>query len=219
VLVIGAGGLGCPALWALAPRVALTVVDHDRVDPSNLHRQILHRTEDVGRLKAESAVDGLRRRWPQADVEPLPLEIDRDNARTLIARHDVVIDGTDSFSTKFLLNDVCLDLDVPLVHGGVVGWSGQLMTVRRGHACFRCIFEDPPDPQSAPSCQTAGVLGPVCGVIGAMMAEEAWSILEGQAALAGTLLMFDARRDTWRRITPRRRPACPAHPASEVATW
>jgi molybdopterin-synthase adenylyltransferase len=217
--VIGAGGLGCPALLTLGAEVPLTLVDPDRVDMSNLQRQILHRTEDVGRLKVDSAEDALRRRWPGVDIHKVPGRIGEGNARQLIAGHDVVLDGTDSFPTKFLLNDVCLELGVPLVHGGVVGWTGQLMTVLRGHACFRCIFEAAPTPGSESSCQTAGVLGAVCGVIGGLMAEEALAILDGRPALAGTLMVFEARTDTWRRISPRPRASCPAHPASEVATW
>jgi adenylyltransferase/sulfurtransferase len=224
IAVIGAGGLGCPALLALGPQlahrgVAVTIIDDDRVDETNLHRQILHRTCDVGRPKAESAAAALKRRWPMLEVRPLVTRVESANADALLRGYDLVIDGTDSFAAKFLLTDVCIALGVPLVHGGVVGFTGQLMTIMPGHACFRCIFEAPPAPGDAPSCQQAGVLGPVCGVIGGAMAREALAILDGRATLRGTLLVFDAMAERWRRLTPRPRTGCSAHSSPEVATW
>lgn len=219
-LVIGAGGLGCPALLALAPTAGLrlTIVDDDRVDESNLQRQILHRSADVGRLKVESARDALWRRWPGAQLELVAARLDADNAASLVTAHDVVLDGSDSFATKFLLNDVCLSSGVPLVHGGVVGLAGQLMTVLDGHACFRCIFEAPPEAGAVGSCREAGILGAVAGVVGGRMAKEALAILDGRPLLAGTLLRFDARTG-WRSSTPRQRPSCPAHATQAGATW
>ena len=219
VLVVGAGGLGCPVLLGLGPDVRLTIVDHDRVEVSNLQRQILHRTTDVGRFKAESAAEALGRRWPGSAVEPRVTRLDPTNAHDLVSTHDVIIDGTDSFDAKFLLNDVCCELSVPLVHGAVLGLTGQLMTVMPGTACYRCIFEAPPLPGAAASCQEAGVLGAVCGVIGGRMAREAKAVLVGAPTLAGTLLVFDGLRNRWRSMTPRPRAACPAHRAPEVATW
>jgi adenylyltransferase/sulfurtransferase len=220
ILLVGAGGLGCPTLLALGSSgAAITLVDDDRVDVSNLQRQILHRATDVGRLKVDSAAEAMRRRSSANRVAPVALRLDGGNARGLVEGHDVVLDGTDSFETKFLLNDVCLSLEIPLVHAGVVGFAGQLMTVVRGHACFRCIFEAPPEPNTVPTCQDAGILGAVCGVIGGLMAREALAILDGRPQLAGTLLEFDARSNRWRRLSPRARASCPAHESLEAAAW
>jgi molybdopterin/thiamine biosynthesis adenylyltransferase len=196
----------------------LTIVDHDFVDVSNLQRQILHRTTDVGRPKSESARDALLRRQPGLSIHAVVTRLDSGNVQELIAGHDLVVDGTDSFETKFLLNDSCLSLGVPLIHGAVVGWIGQLMTVRTGHACYRCIFEQPPALGSAPSCQQAGILGAVAGVIAGRMAREALACLAGKPELSGTMLRFDARRLTWRHIAPRPRPDCAAHERLEVAS-
>jgi adenylyltransferase/sulfurtransferase len=216
VLVVGAGGLGCPALLALAPVLAarggrLGVIDPDVVELSNLNRQILHRTEDVGRAKAESARAALARRWPALDLQATVGRVDAGNAGSLIAGWDVVVDGTDSFAAKFLLNDACVRAGVPLVHGGVVRLSGQLMSIVPGSACYRCIFEAPPPPGVAPSCSEAGIIGAFAGVIGALQAKEALAILDGAPALAGTLLVVDGRSDERRRVRVRPRPDCAAH--------
>jgi adenylyltransferase/sulfurtransferase len=219
VLVIGAGGLGCPVAFALAPHVRLTIVDDDRVDVSNLQRQILHRTADVTKPKVSSIGEALRRRWPGATMDQIETRFDRSNAAALIHGHDLVLDCTDSFEAKFLLNDECLAQGVPLVHGGVVGWSGQVMSIARGHACFRCIFEAPPPPGATPSCQEAGVLGAMCGVIAGRMSREALAVLEGRPSLLGALAIYNGLSDGWRRIAPRLRPGCTAHSAAEVATW
>lgn len=215
VLVVGAGGLGCPALYALAPHVgALGIVDDDVVELSNLNRQILHRTMDVGRAKVESARDALLRRWPRADVTAVRARVTAENAAEIVRGWDVVLDGTDSFAAKFLLNDACVRAGVPLVHGACVQWTGQLMSVVPGHACYRCLFEAPPPAGTAPSCQEAGIVGALCGVIGALMAREARAILAGAPELAGTLLVVDGRdvHDDWgRRVRVRPRPGCEAH--------
>jgi len=218
-LVVGAGGLGCPLVLSLAPHVRLTVVDPDRVEISNLQRQILYRTADVGRLKVECAAERLTRELSGAAITPLAIRLEASNAADLVAGHDVVIDGSDSFATKFLLNDSCLEQGVPLIHGAVVGWTGHLMTVLRGYACYRCIFEAPPQAPTGASCQDGGVLGALCGVVGGWMAEEALAVLHEQPRLAGTLLVFDARVGTTRHLRPRVRASCPAHSAAEVATW
>jgi adenylyltransferase/sulfurtransferase len=217
VVVIGAGGLGCPVLLGLGAFAELTIVDDDVVDASNLQRQILHRTAGVGRPKSESARDELLRRWPGMQIRAIVARLDATNAEALIGGHDLVIDGTDSFDAKFLLNDSCLALGVPLIHGAAVGWIGQLMTVRAGYACYRCIFEQPPSLDSAASCQQAGILGAVAGVIGGRMAKEALACLAGRPELPGVMLRFDARKGSWRRIAPRPRPDCPAHGQVEAA--
>jgi molybdopterin/thiamine biosynthesis adenylyltransferase len=218
VLVVGAGGLGCPALWSLAPRLAergasVTIADDDEVDRSNLQRQILHRDADVGRLKTASAADALERRWPALTVYVADARVTAANADALIAAHDLVLDGSDNFETRFLLNDACVRARVPLVHGAVLRFGGQLMTVTSESACYRCLFEAPPAPGSAASCQEAGVLGAVCGVVGALMAREALAILDGKPQLAGALLIYDALaapERARRRVAIRRRPSCEA---------
>jgi adenylyltransferase/sulfurtransferase len=204
-------------MMALASRLEMTVIDPDCVDLSNLQRQILYRASDVCRLKVECAAERLQARHPSAIVRPLSTRLDQANGLELIASHDVVIDGSDSFATRFLVNDLCLEAGVPLVHGAVLGLTGQLMTVVRGHACYRCIFEAPPD--APESCQDAGVLGALCGVIGGWMATEALAAVHHRPSLAGTLRVFDGRSGVSRDIKPRRRGSCPAHLPAEVATW
>ena len=217
VLVVGAGGLGCPALLALAPRVAeVGIVDDDVVELSNLNRQILHRTADLGRPKVDSASDALRARFPSLAVTPIRARVGADNARALFAGWDVVIDGTDSIESKFLINDFCVDSSVPLVHGGCVRYSGQVMTIVPGSACYRCLFEAPPPPGAAPSCSVAGILGAFAGVIGALQAAEALAILDGKPRLAGQILVVDGRAGTRRTVRVKQRPGCEAHRAREV---
>jgi adenylyltransferase/sulfurtransferase len=212
VLVIGAGGLGCPALFALAPRVeTVGIVDDDIVELSNLNRQVLHRTEDVGRPKVTSARDALARRFPALAVETLRARVEPDNVDAVVRGWDVVLDGTDSFDAKFLINDACVRAGIPLVHGACVRMSGQLMSVVPGSACYRCLFEAPPPAGIAPSCQEAGIVGAFAGIIGALMADEALAILDGAPRLAGTLLVVDGLSDRRRRVSMRPRPGCEAH--------
>lgn len=216
VLVVGAGGLGCPALMALAPEIAacgglLGVIDDDRVELSNLNRQILHRTEDVGRDKAKSVEDALLRRHPRLRVDAIVARVDAANADAIVRQWDVVVDGSDSFASKFLLNDACVGANVPLVHGGVVQLTGQLMSIVRGSACYRCLFEAPPPAGTAPSCSEAGVVGAFAGIVGALQAKEALAIVKGAPELAGTLLVVDGRSDERRRVRIRPRPGCEAH--------
>jgi adenylyltransferase/sulfurtransferase len=218
VLVIGAGGLGCPALFALAPRVGTVgIVDDDVVELSNLNRQILHRTEDVARPKVQSARDAVRRRFAHANVETLRARVEPDNVDAVVRGWDVVVDGTDSFDAKFLINDACVRAGIPLVHGGVVRFTGQLMSIVPGSACYRCLFESPPPRGIAPSCQEAGILGAFAGVIGALMAAEALAILDGKPKLAGSLLVVDGLEDRSRRVRVRPRAGCEAHQIREVA--
>lgn len=212
VLVIGAGGLGCPALLALGGRVdAVGIVDDDVVELSNLNRQILHRTEDVGRPKVESARDALARRFPSLQIETVRARVDAGNVTRLINDWPVVIDGTDTFESKFLINDACVRAGVPLVHGAVVRFTGQLMSIVPGSACYRCLFEAPPPPGVTLSCQEAGIIGAFAGVIGALLADEALAILDGAPRLAGTLLVVEGRSDGRRRVAIRPRPGCEAH--------
>lgn len=210
ILVVGAGGLGCPAAYALAASgVPLALADDDRVDVSNLHRQILHRTADVGRMKVDSAREALQRRWPAVPVDGLPMRVTEENARALVSKYAVVLDGTDSVTSKFVLNDACVAEGVPLVHGGVVGWSGQLMSVVPDGPCYRCLFEAPPESALA-TCAADGVIGPVAGVIGGWMAAEAMHILDGKPELAGAIRIWDAKTGTERTVQFRRRADCQA---------
>ena len=209
ILVVGAGGLGCPAAMALAASGAGTIglVDDDDVDATNLHRQILHADADVGSAKVESAARSLRERWPGVAVETHVARLDERNAEALLARYDVVIDAVDGFATKFLLNDVAVTLGVPLVHGGALRWRGQVMAIAFGGPCLRCVFESPPPPEAIPRCREAGIVGPVAGVVGAMQALEALRLLRnGAIPDGGALVVYDALAGTVRRLKIRARP-------------
>jgi len=173
-VVLGMGGLGCPAALALAeqvPGVRLLLVDPDRVERSNLSRQILFTEADVGAPKAEVAARRLARLVPGARVEPRVFRFGPASASGLLDGCDVLLDGTDSFETRFAANDAACAGRVPLVHGAVLGWDGQLLTVLPGQgSCLRCLFEEPPPPGALPTCAEAGVASPLCGVVGAAMA-------------------------------------------------
>jgi molybdopterin/thiamine biosynthesis adenylyltransferase len=204
VLIIGAGGLGCPAALAAAAagvrRIGL--VDDDRVDVSNLHRQVLHGDADVGDLKVASAARALARLHPDVRVETHTARFDAANAAALVDGYDVIVDGSDNFATKFLANDAAVLARRPLVHGAAVGTGGQLMTVPAGgRPCYRCLFEEPPPPGVGPSCAEAGVAGPVPGVIGALQGAEAARLLSGaEPAFAGRLIQYDSLLMTVRSI-------------------
>jgi adenylyltransferase/sulfurtransferase len=203
-LVIGAGGLGCPAAFALAAAGVrdIGVVDDDVVDASNLHRQILHGEADVGIAKVESLAHALELRFPHTRVEPHEVRFDAHNAIALVSRYAVVIDGSDNFATKFIANDACVLARRPLVHGAAVGTGGQLLTVPAGgRPCYRCLFEEPPGEGVGPSCAEAGVLGPVPGVVGALQGAEAARLLAGQnPAFAGRLVQYDSLGMTIRSV-------------------
>jgi molybdopterin/thiamine biosynthesis adenylyltransferase len=203
-VLLGAGGLGCPLALALAGErldLCLVIVDPDRVERSNLARQILYSDDDLGAFKAEVAA---RRTGGEARVA----RFDATTASELLRDADVLIDGTDNAGTRFLANDEALRRGVPLVHGAALGWTGQLVTILPGQtACLRCLFEGPP--QGAPTCAEAGVLAPLCGVVGAAMARAAAAVLRGEAE-AGVLHRWDARRGTHRTLPLRSDPACAA---------
>jgi len=211
VVVIGVGGLGgAAALELAAARVArIGLVDADRVEISNLHRQILHGPDDIGRTKAEAAAEKLRRGWPSLDLEVHVERLTADNAAALLTGYDVVIDATDDAPSKFLLNDACVSADRILIHAGVTGLSGQLFTIvpRRG-ACLRCLFPEVPNEGEIPSCRDAGILGPLAGLIGVLQAREALSALAG-APTTDRLLTVDARSLNVREVPLRRSPICP----------
>jgi molybdopterin/thiamine biosynthesis adenylyltransferase len=194
ILIVGVGGLGVPALWTLARAGArrLTLVDPDPVELSNLARQVIYRPEDIGSPKVEAASRWLTERFPDVNVEQHATALDASNATRLIAQHDFVIDATDSPLAKFLINDTCIAARTRFAHGGVVGMTGQAMSVIPGEtACIRCVFETPPD--EIQSCREAGLVGPVAGAIGEMQAAEAMRALRAQPLLlSGKILTYDA---------------------------
>ena len=223
IVLLGMGGLGCPAALALVEEareadlaLTLVLIDDDRVEPSNLARQILYRAQDVGRPKVEAAVESLRSLVPGAPVELLPIRarFDRDNAPSLLAGATALLDGSDNFATRFLANDLARAAGVPLVHGAAVGWTGNLLTVVPGRGgCLRCIFEAPPPPGTVPACAEAGVASPLCGLVGAAMAGEALWLAGGRDAIplaASRLIRWNALSGSTRASEIRRDPACPA---------
>ncbi len=214
VLVVGAGGLGSPALLYLAAAGVGTVgvCDGDAVDPTNLQRQVIHATPDVGRLKVDSAADALGRLNPGVEVVRHPVRLTAANAPGILAGYDVVVDGTDTFASKFLVNDACVAAGVPYVFSGILGFEGQVLTVVPGRGpCYRCFFREPPPPGSVPTCAQAGILGPVAGALGSLQALEVLKLLLGVGELlVGRLLLFDGLGLAFREVRIRQDPRCPA---------
>jgi molybdopterin/thiamine biosynthesis adenylyltransferase len=213
VLVVGAGGLGSPVgLYLAAAGVGrIGVADGDVVDLTNLQRQIAHGTPDVDRPKVESFRESLARVNPGVRIEVHDHDLDPENVRDIVAGYDVVLDGTDNFPTRYLLNDACRLAGRPLVSGAVLRFEGQLTVFEPGggRPCYRCLFPEPPDPETAPKCSDAGVLGAVAGVIGTLMAVEAVKLLLGEGQpLTGRLLLYDALTATTRVVGYERDPAC-----------
>lgn len=213
VLVVGAGGLGSPvALYLAAAGVGtLGIVEFDEVDRSNLQRQILHGEDDVGRLKVDSAVDRLRAINHHVSVEPYPVRLDSGNALDIVARYDLVVDASDNFPTRYLVNDACVLSSVPCVYGSILRWEGQVSLFGAPEGpCYRCLFREPPPPELVPTCAEAGVFGVLPGVVGSMQALEAikWLLGAGES-LAGRLLLFDGLAARWREVEVRRDPECP----------
>jgi molybdopterin-synthase adenylyltransferase len=213
VLIVGAGGLGCPvALYLAAAGVGhIAIADHDTVAVENLQRQILYGSADAGKSKAETAATALRRVNPDVKVESLAVRVTAAGARGLVKGRTLVVEGTDDPETKFAVNDACVAESVPLVIGGVVRWSGQLMAVLpRQSACYRCVFENPPA-EAAETCEAAGVLGPAAGAVGTLMAVEACKILLGTGnPLAGRMRVLDFLAGTSRDVTWPMRKTCPS---------
>ena len=213
VLLVGAGGLGSPAaLYLAAAGVGtLGIVDFDVVDTTNLQRQVIHGTPDVGRPKLDSARDRIAQINPHVEVEGHAVRLTSANAREIIRRYDVVIDGTDNFPTRYLVNDACVLEEKPCIYGSILRWEGQASVFWAGHGpCYRCLFAEPPPPGMVPSCAEAGVLGVLPGIIGCVQALEAVKLLLGQGEpLMGRLLLFDALRLQFREMRLRRDPACP----------
>jgi molybdopterin/thiamine biosynthesis adenylyltransferase len=211
VLVVGAGALGSPVAAYLAGAGVgrLGIVDGDHVELSNLHRQHLHFTPDIGAAKAHSAVAKLQLLNPELMVEPYQVQFGADNAEALVLGHDLVVDCTDSFEARYAINAACCQAGVTLVEGGVVGMAGMVMGIRpRQTACYRCAF--PAAPADAPSCAEAGVLGPAAGVIGSLQALEALKLLAGlPEPLVDAFLQVDLLRGEFLRVATRRSAECP----------
>lgn len=214
-LVIGAGGLGGPALLTLAAAglERIVLVDDDVVETSNLNRQPLFKEADLGERKAATAAARLRALHPSLTLEPRDARFDASNAVELVRAADVVLDGSDNFATKFLANDAALRAQRPLVHGGVLRTTVQLLTVAPGGigGCLRCLFEAPPPEGSVPSCASAGIVSGIASFAGTLMAAEALRLLAGErGAYEGRLFTYEARTARARLVLVRRRPGCPA---------
>jgi sulfur-carrier protein adenylyltransferase/sulfurtransferase len=214
VLLLGAGGLGSPAaLYLAAAGVGtLGIIDMDVVDASNLQRQILHNVDRIGERKVDSAKKTLTSLNPDVNVVAYDVRLGADNVLDIFAGYDVIVDGTDNFPTRYLVNDASLKLDIPVVHGSIFRFEGQA-SVYLPHQgpCYRCQVPEPPPPELAPSCSEAGVLGVLCGIIGTIQAMEAVKLLLGIGdSLAGRLLAYDSLEQSFRTFKVNRDPECPA---------
>ena len=216
VLVVGAGGLGSPLLLYLAAAGigVLGIVDDDTVDLSNLQRQIVHATESIGMAKVESAKRTLHHINPEVKIETHRLRLAAENVMGLIGAYDLVADGSDNFATRYLLNDTCFALKKPLIGAALSPFEGQLSTFKPylgpPHPCYRCLFREPPPPDSVPRCETAGILGAIAGVMGTLQATEVLKEIVGVGeSLSGALLVYDALRTDFHRIKLPRDPDCP----------
>jgi molybdopterin/thiamine biosynthesis adenylyltransferase len=219
VLIVGVGALGCPAALHLAAAGigTLVLIDPDRVELSNLHRQILHRTSTIGMAKVASAAARIGARFPEVRVEAHAMALSPDNLPRLFSAADFVIDATDGIGAKFLINDGAVRWQRPFSHAGVLGFLGQTMTVLPGRsACYRCLFPEPPPAGEVASCQEAGVLGGIGGLIGAVQAAEAIKYLTGEGELlTDRLLTYDALSGRWRHVRLTRNPRCPVCAATD----
>jgi adenylyltransferase/sulfurtransferase len=213
VFLVGAGGLGSPTGFYLAAAGVGTIgiCDADAVDLSNLQRQILHRTEDVGRPKVFSAKRTMEGINPDTKVVTYQTRLTSENILDIIKDYDIIVDGSDNFPTRYLVNDACVFAKKPLVSGAVFRFDGQATTIVPYETpCYRCLFENPPPPGMVPSCQEAGILGSVVGVIGTIQATEVLKLILGKRdGLLGKLLLFDAMEMDFRKVRVRRNPQCP----------
>lgn len=213
VVVVGAGGLGSPlALYLAAAGIGtLGLVDFDEVDATNLQRQILHGTRDVGRQKLDSARERLADVNPNVSVVTHDVRLDSGNALEILGAYDIVADGTDNFPTRYLVNDACVLLGKPNVYGAVFRWEGQASVFASdGGPCYRCLFQEPPAAGLVPNCAEAGVLGVLPGIIGSIQALEVIKLILGQGrTLSGRLLIFDALEMSWREMAVSRNINCP----------
>lgn len=214
VLLVGAGGLGSPlGLYLVAAGVGTVgIVDFDRVEMSNLHRQVIHDTESVGEYKTDSAQRRLNALNPQVKIITHRVALGEENTIDILAGYDLVIDGTDNFTTRYLVNDACVFLGLANIYGSIHRFEGQvsIFDPAGGGPCYRCLYPEPPPPELAPSCAEGGVLGVLPGVIGTLQATEAIKWLLGQGeSLVGRLLLFDALKMRFRELRMKRDPNCP----------
>ncbi len=213
VLLVGCGGLGSPVAYALAAagvgRIGL--VDMDQVDLSNLQRQILHHTADVGRPKVESGREKILALRPDIRVDTHPVPLTSENALDLFRQYDLIVDGSDNFATRYLVNDACVLTGRPQVHGSIFRFDGQVTTFVPGQGpCYRCLYPTPPPPGAVPSCAEAGVIGVLPGFIGSLMAMEAVKLITGRGEpLVGRLLIYSALDMDVSEVHIRRNPECP----------
>jgi adenylyltransferase/sulfurtransferase len=222
VIVIGTGGLGAPILAYLAAAGVghIGVVDFDTVDLSNLHRQIIHKSGNVGKAKTLSALEMMRDINPSIDIKTYETSLRSDNALDLLKDYDIVIDGTDNFPTRYLVNDACALLDKPNVYGSIFRFEGQatVFWASRG-PCYRCLYPEPPEPGTVPSCAEGGVLGVLPGVVGTIQATEAVKLIIGQGdPLIGRLLLFDALKMKFKELKLRKDPKCPLCGSNKTIT-
>jgi adenylyltransferase/sulfurtransferase len=212
VLCVGAGGLGSPALMYLAAAGVgtLGIIDFDTVDESNLQRQIIHGQSDIGRSKAESAAASVREINPYVDVVIHDTVLDRDNVREIFSRYDLIVDGTDNFATRYMVNDAAVLLGKPYVWGSIYRFDGQASVFWAEHGpCYRCLYPEPPPPGMVPSCAEGGVLGVLCASVGSIQVTEAIKLLTGIGEpLVGRLMVYDALEMTYRGVKVRKDPNC-----------
>ena len=208
VLIVGVGGLGSPASMYLAASGIgeLGLIDPDKVELINLHRQIIYTTDDIGKPKAKAAADRLLKMNPEIKVTPYVKRVEKDDLKN----YDLVLDCTDNIDTRYLLNDACVKLKKPLIYGAVFGYEGQIMVINPGKGpCLRCIFPTPPPAELVPPCSKIGAFGPSAGLIGVVMATEAIKIIAGIGdPLAGRLLAYDPLQMSFRDIRVKRNPDC-----------
>ncbi len=212
VLIIGAGGLGAPAgLYLAAAGVGtIGIADGDVVEMSNLQRQVIHFSGDVGKAKVISAKEKMEAVNPEVKVITYQEKLLANNILDIVKDYDFVIDGTDNFPAKFLINDACVFAKKPFSHGGILRFDGQAITYVPGHACYRCLFSSPPPSDAVPSCSQAGVLGAVAGMLGTIQAAEALRYLIGRGELlTDRLLIFDAFNMKFRNVAVKKNPKCP----------
>ena len=213
VLAVGAGGLGSPTLMYLAAAGVgtLGIVDFDVVDETNLQRQIIHGQKDIGRSKAQSARDSIQEINPYVEVVLHEERLDSANAIGIVSQYDLVVDGTDNFATRYLVNDACVLAGKPYVWGSIFRFDGQASVFWADHGpCYRCLYPEPPPPGMVPSCAEGGVLGVLCGTIGSIQTTEAIKVLTGIGdPLVGTLMIYDAIAMEFRTVRARKDPECP----------
>ena len=212
VLVVGAGGLGAPVIQYLAAAGVgtLGVVDDDVVERSNLQRQVIHGDDDIGRPKVDSAAAFVENLNPDVDVETYETRLTKENVDSVVPGHDVVVDASDNFPTRYLLNDFCRLREIPIAHGAIYKFEGQITTLTPEGPCYRCLFPEAPEPGTVPDCATTGVLGVLPGTVGCIQATEAVKlVLDAGETLTGRLLFYDAMEMSFETVPYQQNPECP----------